>query len=125
MAVAPPRSQPPLTLYFDGACPVCSREIALYRRQAGAQFVDWVDVSACTPAQLGPGLTRDEALARLHLRRPDGRLVSGAEAFTTLWRCLPGWAWAGRLLGTPPLLWVLEAGYRAFLIARRTWRRPS
>ena len=32
-------SQPPaLTVYFDGACPVCSREIAMYRRQPGAEL---------------------------------------------------------------------------------------
>lgn len=110
------------TLYYDGACPVCSREIALYRRQAGADGVRWVDVAQCGAAALGDGLTRDAALARLHLRAPDGRLVSGAAAFAVLWRQLPRWAWLGRIAGTLPVLWVLEAGYRAFLAARPLWR---
>lgn len=111
-------------LYYDGACPVCSREIAMYRAQPGADAVQWVDVTRCSAEQLGPGLTPEAAMQRLHLRRADGRLVSGAAAFTTLWQQLPRWAWLGRLLGRPPLLWLLEAGYRGFLLARRAWRRP-
>ncbi len=114
---------PSATVYFDGACPVCSREIAMYRRQPGAGAVEWVDVAQCEAPALGAGLTRAAALARLHVRRADGSLVSGAQAFTELWRALPRWAWAGRLLGSGPGLWLLEVGYRAFLVARRSWRK--
>ena len=113
------------TLYFDGACPVCSREIAMYRRQSGADSVQWVDVTQCEAGELGNGLTREAAMARLHLRRPDGSLVSGAEAFTALWRALPRWSWLGRLLGAGPGLWLLESGYRVFLVVRRGWRSES
>ncbi|MCY7307842.1 MAG: DUF393 domain-containing protein [Rhodoferax sp.] len=111
------------TVYFDGACPVCAREIAMYRRQPGAGDVQWVDVACGEASVLGAGLTRAAAMARLHVRRADGSLVSGARAFTELWRALPRWAWAGRLLGKGPGLWLLEAGYRLFLIVRRSWRR--
>jgi len=102
---------------------VCSREVAMYRRQPGSDAVRWIDVAHCSIAELGAGLTRDAAMARLHLRRSDGSLVSGAQAFTALWRALPRWAWVGRVLGTGPGLWLLEAGYRAFLVVRRGWRR--
>ncbi|QCB44635.1 DUF393 domain-containing protein [Hydrogenophaga sp. PAMC20947] len=111
------------TVYFDGECPVCSREIAMYRRQPGAETVQWVDVARCEPSDMGPDLSRAAALARLHLRRVDGSLVSGAQAFTLLWRTLPRWAWLGRLMGTPLGLWLLEMGYRVFLRVRRSWRR--
>ena len=110
------------TLYFDGACPVCSREVAMYRRQPGADGVRWVDVAQCEASDLGTGLTREAAMARLHLRRPDGSLVSGAQAFTALWKTLPRWSWLGRLLGSGPGLWLLESGYRSFLFLRRRWR---
>lgn len=113
------------TLYFDGACPVCSREIAMYQRQPGADGVCWVDIAQCNAADLGAGLTRDAAMARLHLRRPDGSLVSGAAAFTSLWQTLPRWSWLGRLLGSGPALWLLELAYRGFLVVRRGWRRPA
>jgi len=110
------------TLYYDGACPVCAREIAMYRRQPGADGVHWVDVARCEPAELGPDLSREAAMARLHLRRPDGRLVSGAEAFTGLWQALPRWSWLGRWLGSGVALSFLEAGYRGFLRVRPLWR---
>ena len=54
----------------------------MYRRQRGAENVQWIDVAQCQAAELGSGLTREAAMARLHLRRPDGSLVSGALAFT-------------------------------------------
>ena len=111
------------TVYFDGACPVCSREIEMYRRQPGADAVQWVNVAQCEAPALGAGLTRAAAMARLHVRRADGSLVSGARAFTELWRALPRWAWAGRLLGSGPGLWLLEGSYRVFLVVRRSWRK--
>lgn len=110
------------TVYYDGACPICSREIAMYQKQAGGEAVQWVDVAQCDASAIGPGLSQQAAMARLHLRRSDGSLVSGARAFTELWRALPRWAWLGRLMGRGPGLWGLEAGYRVFLLVRRLWR---
>ncbi|MBS0558803.1 MAG: DUF393 domain-containing protein [Proteobacteria bacterium] len=112
-------------VYYDGACPVCAREIAQYRRAQGAASIDFVDVSACAPDALGPGLSRDAALARMHVRTEDGRLVSGAAAFAALWRALPGFAWLARLAALPGALAAMEAGYRLFLRLRRLWRRPA
>lgn len=117
----PTQSSP--TVYFDGGCPVCSREIALYQRQPGGDGVCWVDVTQCDPSALGGDLSREAAMARLHMRLPDGQLVSGAAAFTGMWRALPRWAWLGRLLGTRATLWLLEGGYRFFLVVRRGWRK--
>ncbi len=114
-----------LTVYFDGGCPVCSREIAFYRRQAGASAIEWVDAAVCPVATLGAGLSRQRAMARLHVRTADGQLTSGARAFTTLWRSFPRTAILGRLLDRPPVLALLEVGYRLFLLVRRTWRGPA
>ena len=111
------------TLYFDGGCPVCAREIAMYQRQPGADGVRWIDVSRCGAPELGPDLTREAAMARLHLRRPDGRLVSGAAAFTGMWRQLERWRWLGVVFGRGWRLAALEAAYGAFLKIRRAWRR--
>ncbi len=118
-----PDQTPPLTVYFDGECPVCSREIALYRRQEGASAIGWVDVSSCPASMLGSGLTRDGALARLHVRTADGELASGALAFATLWRSIPRTAFLGRLASRRPVLILLEWGYRVLLVVRKVWRK--
>jgi predicted DCC family thiol-disulfide oxidoreductase YuxK len=113
---------PKPVVYYDGACPVCAREIRAYQGRAGADQIEWQDVSLPAPV-LAPDLTQSAALARLHVRRPDGTLVSGAAAFAVIWSSLPGLAWAGKLMTWPPMLWAAERGYRLFLRLRRSWRR--
>ena len=113
---------PETTVYYDGGCPICSREVAQYRRARGAEALRFVDASACDPAALGPGLTREAAMAAMHVRRADGALVQGARAFGEIWAALPGFralAWAMRV---PGAAWVAEWGYRGFLRVRRLWR---
>lgn len=110
-------------VYFDGACPLCRREIAHYRGQDGGESIVWVDAATCTPAALGVDLTRDSALARLHARRADGSLVSGVAAFAMIWSRLHAYRRLAPLMSCRPLLTVLEFGYSAFLRLRRLWRR--
>ena len=110
------QATPEITVYFDGSCPLCRREIALYQRQRGAGRLAWVDVSA--PAELGEGLSCEAAMRRFHVRERQGRLLSGGAAFARLWRALPGWRVLGWLFAWPPLSWVLEAAYRVFLPLR-------
>jgi hypothetical protein len=62
MVQASPATNPTATVYYDGACPVCSREIAHYQRLPGAQACQWVDAAQCPPEALGPGLARAQAL---------------------------------------------------------------
>jgi predicted DCC family thiol-disulfide oxidoreductase YuxK len=109
-------------VFYDGACPICRREVAHYRTRAGAKGIDWVDVATCPPEALAPGLTREAALARMHVRGADGRMESGARAFAALWRALPGWSWLGRIVGAWPVAPLAELGYRGFLLVRRAWR---
>ena len=123
MPSSPPPAKP--TVYFDGACPVCRREIAVYQRGAGADAVCWVDASACPPDALGGDLPRDQALARLHLRQADGRLVHGPAAFLAMWQALPQHPRLARLahlLDRPSIVRLLDVAYTAFLRLRRLWR---
>jgi predicted DCC family thiol-disulfide oxidoreductase YuxK len=113
----------PLHVYYDGGCPVCSREIAFYRTRPGTNGFTWVNVNACDGAALGPDLTRDQAIARMHVRLADGRLVSGAAAFAAMWRQIPGFRWLGCLLAVPPFGLFAEIGYLGFLTERKLWRR--
>ena len=123
------KDQPPLTVLYDGACPLCRREIGIYRGlqplESGAPvcFADVSDAALPLPEALPPGVTRDQLLARFHVRSRDGELLSGAQAFLALWAALPGWRWlalAGRL---PGAAWVMEFTYRLFLRGRPTLQR--
>ncbi len=106
------------TVYFDGACPLCRREIGFYRRRRGAERIRWVDVGRSACEVVDDDLCRREALSRFHVRLADGRLVSGARAFAELWSQLPGWRALGRCARLPAVTPLLEAAYRAFLRVR-------
>lgn len=110
-----------LTIYFDGSCPLCTREIAFYRRSEAAQHLQWVDVSQ--PVDLGAGLDCQAAMQRFHVRDARGQLHHGAAGFSRLWRELPGWRWLGWLSAVPPMSWLAEAAYRLFLPLRPQLQR--
>jgi predicted DCC family thiol-disulfide oxidoreductase YuxK len=118
------RSQP-LTVLYDGACPLCRREIGVYRGLQPLRSdasVCFADIS-CEMTPLPAGTTRRQLLARFHVLGSDGQLLSGARAFLSLWALLPGWrwlAWAGRL---PGAAWVMERIYQLFLKWRPTMQR--
>ena len=113
------KTQSPITVYYDGACPVCRREIGFYQTRTGGA-VAYCDVAAeVCPA---PDLTREDALQRFHVRLADGALVSGAAAFLALWRETPGFRRAAALLSHRPVVAVLDVAYAGFLRMRRLWR---
>jgi demethoxyubiquinone hydroxylase (CLK1/Coq7/Cat5 family) len=109
---------PPLVVLYDGACPLCAREIAHYRGLPALQPLAWVDVSALPEGPVADRLTRCEALTRMHVVAPDGSVVSGARAFMAMWARLPRWRWLARVAAVPPLPSLLEAMYRGFLRLR-------
>jgi len=112
-----------LTVFYDGACPLCRREIGWYRRRRNDGRIDWLDVSQCADEALPQGLDRPTLLARFHVALPDGRVVSGPPAFAALWLRYPGLRWAGWLARIPPLPLLLEGGYRLFLRFRPRLQR--
>ena len=116
---------PLLTVYYDGGCPVCTREIGFYQRRRGAGCIRWVNLAHCTDEDLGSGLSRAAATARLHARRLDGQLVSGARAFGALWQMLPAFRLAGRVAALPGVVHGLEWSYRGFLKVRQLWRKNA
>jgi len=123
VAMEQPKSDPATaTVWFDGACPICSREIGFYQGRTGAERIEWIDVSRCGDEALPPGVARSEALGVFHVRAASGELRRGAAGFAALWRALPGFAWVGRLAGSPVVLPLLQGGYALFLKARPLWR---
>jgi len=102
------------TVFFDGSCPLCSREIRHYRRLPGAEAIRWVDVSRDTTSLAAAGLDRDTAMRRLHAREGDGQWRVGVDAFLAIWRRLPRYRWLARFVGLRPVRWVASWGYDRF-----------
>jgi len=110
-------------VFYDGTCPVCSREIGFYQRRGGDTNIDWVDIDTAPDADFPVGLTREDALARFHFVDRTGRLHDGAAAFAQLWAEMPRFRWLGRIAQFGPILFALERVYLVFL-RLRTQRLP-
>ena len=115
----PTENNDKLVVYFDGSCPLCRSEIKFYRKQTGAEQIDFHDVSG-RAGVLCDGLTCSQAMARFHVREADGKLLSGAAAFVSVWELLPRWRWAATVARLPGVLSVLELAYRMLLPIRPT-----
>ena len=86
-----------LTLLFDGACPLCLREVeTLRRRDQGRGRLAFVDVDdpAYDPARHG-GITYAEAMGRMHALRADGQVIRDVEVFRQAYALVGlGWLYA-------------------------------
>lgn len=109
------KGQPRLTVWFDGDCPLCRTEIALYQRldrKAGRiAFVDLTGDGTCP-------LNRAEMLARFHAQETGGPLISGAKAFAAMWKQVTPFQPLGYLAQLPLILPFLDWLYSQFLKVR-------
>lgn len=106
--------QPEVTVWFDGDCPLCLKEIALMRRLDTRDAIRFVEIQAGGDCPLD----RATLLQRFHAREGGEPIVSGAAAFAAMWRAIPLLRPLGLLARYRPVLWFLERLYLGFLRVR-------
>lgn len=111
--------EPQVTVWFDGACPLCAREIALMRRLDRRQAIAFVDVAGDTACPID----RAALLARFHAQEAGSPIVSGAAAFAAMWRAIPVLRPIGLLARDGRVLQALEWLYLRFLTVRPRLQR--
>lgn len=112
--------RPPVRVWYDGACPLCLREIALMRRLDRRGAITFVDVAS--GADPSCPIDRADLLARFHAEE-DGVIHSGAAAFAAMWRAIPLLRPLGLAARNRAVLRVLEAAYVRFLKVRPRLQR--
>ena len=118
-----PRAGARISVYYDGDCPICRYEVALYSRRDHSGRVDWVDIERLADSELPAGKTRDELLGRFHVLDRAGAWFIGVDAMARIWRELPRlrrFAWT---VDTPVLRQIAQMAYRLFLMWQRWDRR--
>jgi predicted DCC family thiol-disulfide oxidoreductase YuxK len=113
-------SIPALTVWYDGACPLCIREIALMRRLDKRGAIAFVDVASADT--LCP-IDRQLLLARFHAQEASGPILDGAAAFAAMWRVIPLLRPLGLAARNPWILSILERAYIGFLKIRPKLQR--
>lgn len=113
-----------ITVYYDGLCPVCGREVAIYRRLVAPGAVLWRDLAGEPSALQGEPFGIEAALTLLHVRDADGELHVGLPAHLVLWERLPLLRWLARgLRGSACASRLFERFYLAFTARRPGLRR--
>ena len=105
-------------VFYDGDCPLCTREIAFLRRlDAKRHRIRFTDIAEPGFDAGRYGLTHDDLMAKIHARLPDGRLVEGVEVFRRLYDAV-GFGAVVKLTRLPGVAPLLDAGYRLFAANR-------
>ncbi len=102
-----------IEVFYDGACPLCMREIRMLRGRDRRQRIRFVDIAATGFDAASVGLTWETLMDRIHGRLPDGTLVEGVEVFRRLYAAV-GFAPLVALTRLPGIRQLLDVAYHAF-----------
>ena len=102
-----------LTLFYDGACPLCQAEILFLSGRNQADLLGFVDINSKAYDPLKVGVSCEEALAAMYGQYADGTLINGVTVFPEAYRRadLPILAWIFSRKSMQP---ILKMGYRFF-----------
>jgi len=100
-------------VFFDGACPLCRREIAMLRRWDRRGVIRFTDIAIPDFDPTPLGQTQEALMAEIHGRLPDGTLIKGVEVFRRLYAAV-GLGPLVLLTRLPVVSHALDWGYRRF-----------
>ncbi|WP_299231833.1 DUF393 domain-containing protein [uncultured Halomonas sp.] len=109
----------PVTLFHDGHCPLCQREVAWLTRHPRRERVTLVDIQAANFDAAPLGRSVEAMMGQLHVRDADGRWFVGMDASRALYAVL-GYRRLVWMSTLPGIGGLMDAGYRWF--ARRRLR---
>jgi len=104
-------------VFYDGACPLCMREIRMLMRKDRAARIEFTDIAAPTFDATSVGTTYAALMSRIRGRLSDGTWIEGVEVFRQLYSAI-GWTRVVAISRLPVLRWLLALGYRAFAANR-------
>ena len=108
-----PELRMPLTVYFDGSCPLCTAETSALKACDHDGALRMVDCSAPTFADVdvtAAGIQHGELLRIIHARDADGRWLRGVEVFEAMYR-IAGFEAMARIWANPRLRPLWDRGY--------------
>ena len=103
-----------VTIYFDGKCGLCSREITYYQKIVPDGVFEWADIAHDPGPLIALDIEQADALRRLHGVDDEGRLHIGVDAFLLIWRELSYWHYLGLIVGLPGVRQITGFLYNRF-----------
>ena len=100
-----------LTIFFDGGCPLCKREIDFLQSKNQKGYLSFIDINSSNfSLDLKYGITYKQAMDRIHAIKSDGSVIKDIKVFQEAYSLIGlGWIYAPTKL--PILEKVIEFIY--------------
>ena len=102
-----------IEVFYDGACPLCTREIDFLRRLDRKQRIRFTDIASNEFDAASVGVSWGTLMDRIHGRLPDGTLLEGVEVFRRLYAAV-GFKTVVGATRLPGIAQLLDFSYRTF-----------
>ena len=87
---------PKLTIFFDGGCPLCKREVDFLQSKNQEGALSFIDINTSDfSSDLKYGITYKQAMDRIHAMKSDGSLIKDIKVFQEAYSLIGlGWIYA-------------------------------
>ena len=107
------KHQYPLTVYFDGLCPLCVAEINQLQQLNADGHLQFEGIHAPDFSIRFPHIDPESADRVLHAEYADGTLIYGLDVTHQIWRAVNQKRWLV-ILRWPLIRWFADIAYRIF-----------
>lgn len=107
------RSNQPI-IFYDGSCPLCTKEIKHYQRLDKAGCIAWNDITTDDKTYVKQNISFEQAMKKLHAIDSAGNLVTGVDSFLLIWENLSQYRLLSKIVRTLKLNLVLNVVYTYF-----------
>ena len=108
------RSPSVISVFFDGKCNLCSKEIDYYQRIAPKNTFNWVDITK-TPGELDKfEIKLSDGLRLMHVADSNGNIFTGVDAFIIMWKQIKYWKILGFFVSLPIVKQIANLLYQYF-----------
>ena len=103
-----------ITVFYDGKCGLCSKEINHYRKIAPDGLFDWQDITESVDGLNEAGITLAKGLKLLHAKDDSGKMYVGVDAFILIWMQLKRWRVLAVFVSLPFIKHIAKLFYTVF-----------
>lgn len=103
-----------ISVFFDGKCNLCSKEINYYQRIAPKNTFNWVDITK-NPGELDRfKIKLSDGLRLMHVADSRGNIFTGVDAFIIMWKQIKYWKFLGLFVSLPIVKQIANLLYQYF-----------
>ena len=84
-----------LTIFFDGGCPLCKREVDFMSSRNQKGFLSFIDINSSDFSFDKYGITYKQAMERIHALKSNGSIIRDVNVFQEAYNLIGlGWIYA-------------------------------